>query len=47
MQQLEKMKVLVHDTEQQNTFLQIYNVLLSVAIQTCRNILLHEGTGIV
>ena len=46
MQQMEKMKVLVLDTGQQNTSLPTYNVFSSVPFLTCRNILLHKWTGI-
>jgi len=44
---MEKMKVLVRDTRQQNTSSQIYSVFSSVPFLSCGNILLHEGTGIV
>jgi hypothetical protein len=47
MQQMEKLKVLVRDTGQQNTSLQIYSIFSLVPFLTCRNILLHAGTGIV
>jgi hypothetical protein len=46
MQQMEKMRVLVRDTSQ-NTSLKIYILFPTVQFLFGRDILLHEGSGIV